>query len=115
MGVMEATGGRVHLASRTSGFGIWKNIRSIHGEVAHDGEQVGTMGLEGGWSAAKLHRRRVALEAPSPWLLVTCCARARDLVPCVSVVATPSVPLWNPLPEGTEQNWENQSALVTVV
>ena len=38
------TGGRVHLASKTSGFGIWKNIRSIHGAVAHGGEQVGTMG-----------------------------------------------------------------------
>lgn len=26
-GVIEVTGRRVHLASKTSGFGIWKNIR----------------------------------------------------------------------------------------
>lgn len=62
---MEATGGRVRLASRTSGFSIWKNIRSIHGEVAHDGEQVGTMGLEGGWSAAKSNRGVLPGKLPS--------------------------------------------------
>ena len=52
---------------------------------------------EGGWSDAEFHQRRVALEAPSPWLLVMCYSQARDLVPCVLVVVTPSVPPWTPL------------------
>lgn len=93
-------GGRVHWPQRLLASASEEH-QAIHGEAAHGGEQVGTMGSEGGWSDAKLHQRRVALEAPSPWLLVMCCGQARDAVPCVSVVVTPSVPLWSPLPEGT--------------
>ena len=56
----------VCLASRTSGFSIWKNVRAIHGTGHTGSEQWAGWGEEGGWSDVEFHWRPVALEAPCP-------------------------------------------------